>query len=467
MANLMLPESLVAMLLSFQECFTAPSFRNFTVIMAGWLHCLGRHTITAVALASGNVGERHISVFHRFFSRAQWSLDAVGHVVFRLALKWLPDDQPIFLPLDDTLARKSGKCIALASIHHDPLLSSGKRPFFSYGHCWVVLALWVPLPMFGLSKGFALPFLFRLFVGTKRGAEKDAPSQHRTRKRLRRARQAFRRHKYRTKLELALETLQLLASWAPERKFYVVCDSLYAGRVILQGRPDNVEVISRLRMDAELYEQPPKRKKGQIGRPRIRGKRLPTPQRTAQHTKRWRPLKVDIYGRKLTTLITERVAIWYYPLRTAPVKIVIVRDPKRHRKDEAFFCTDTSVDARFILEGFARRWSLEVTFHDAKQFLGFEDPQNQSEKAVHRTAPMACIAYDIVVLWYADHIACRRKPPWLVKPWYRRKATPSLPDMLTAARRAGWRVYVSDPSFRKRRPKNSIARWHEAVLATA
>lgn len=467
MADVILPESLAVMLLAFEDCFTAPSFRNFVAIVAGWLHCLGRRTITGVALASGGVGERHISVFHRFFARATWSLDWVGCVLCGMICEWLPEGAPIFLPLDDTIARKNGKCIALASIHHDPLLSTKSRPFFSYGHCWVVLAIWVPLPMFGATKGFALPVLFRLYIGKKRGGEKDAPSQRKTRKRLRRARTAFRNTPYRTKLELAREMVGLLASWAPERRFYLCCDSAYAGRKVLENRPDNVEVISRMRMDAELYALPPERRAGQPGRPRRRGRRLPTPKRTAQHTKHWKKLNVEIYGRKVVTRVTERIALWYHPLRAAPVKIVIVRDPKGHRADEAFFCTDTSVDARFILEGAARRWSLEVTFHDVKQYLGFEDPQNQTVNAVHRTAPMACVVYDLVVLWYAQHIAGRRVTPWVVTPWYRRKRSPSLPDMLAAVRRAGWRLYVSDPPSVKRRPKNAFMRWHEAVLATA
>lgn len=467
MHDVILPETLAALLLAFEECFTAPSFRNFAALVSGWIHCLGRRTVTGVALASGTVGERHISVFHRFFSRARWSLDAVGRVVFRLALEWLPRDQSIYLPLDDTLARKSGKCVALASIHHDPLLSSSSRPFFSYGHCWVVLSVWVPLPMLGVTKGFALPVLFRLFVGSKRGGEKDAPSLRTTKKRLRRARAAFRKERRRKKPEMALEMLELLASWAPERTFYVCCDTAYATRRILENRPSNVEVIGRLRMDAELYTLPPERRPGQPGRPRRRGKRLPTPRQTAQHTKRWTRLRVDIYGRKVSTNVTERIALWYYPLRRAPVKIVIVRDPKGHRADEAFFCTDTVVSAQFILEGFARRWSLEVTFHDIKQHLGFEDPQNQTAKAVRRTAPMACIVFDLLVLWYAGHIARKRNAPWVVVPWYRRKTSPSVADMLACARRAGWRLYVSDPPHHRRRPRNPIAAWPDAVLATA
>jgi DDE superfamily endonuclease len=130
---------------------------------------LGRRTITAVALASGAVGTRHISAFHRFFSRARWSLDGLGQVLFTLAAAWTPAGQPLYVLIHDTLARKSGKCIALGSMHHDPLLSTARKPFLHFGHVWVVLALWVPLPMGG-SRGFALPVLFRLYVAPSAAA---------------------------------------------------------------------------------------------------------------------------------------------------------------------------------------------------------------------------------------------------------------------------------------------------------
>jgi DDE superfamily endonuclease len=142
----------------------------------GWVQCQGRRTLTSVALAAGAIGQRHISVFHRFFSRSSWSLDAFGYVVVGLALTWLPADQPLVLLGDDTLARKGGKSIALASMHHDPLVSRARKPFSRFGHIWVVLALWVPLP-FGSGRGFALPMLFRLYVGTKRGGERHRAGQ--------------------------------------------------------------------------------------------------------------------------------------------------------------------------------------------------------------------------------------------------------------------------------------------------
>jgi hypothetical protein len=58
-------------------------------------------------------------------------------------------------------------------MHHDPLLSSARKPFCSFGHVWVVLALWVPVPM-GEQRGFAQPLLFRLDVGANRGVTRHA-----------------------------------------------------------------------------------------------------------------------------------------------------------------------------------------------------------------------------------------------------------------------------------------------------
>ena len=263
-------DSLEELLGAFRSCFSAPSHANFCAIVLGWMHCLGRHTITAVALASGVLARRHISAIHRFFGRAHWNLDAVGRVLFELALHWLPADGPILLVLDDTLARKSGKCVSLASMHHDPLLSSPGKGFCSFGHVWVVLAVWLPLPMHP-ERGFALPLAFRLYTGRRRGGQADAPSRRTTGQRQRAAQRAAASTPAATKLELARELLALAGSWAPTRRFYAVADSLYAGRAVLEHRPPNVELISRLRLDAALWTPPAPRRPGQNGRPRRRG----------------------------------------------------------------------------------------------------------------------------------------------------------------------------------------------------
>lgn len=121
----------------------------------------------------------------------------------------------------------------------------------------------------------------------------------------------------------------------------------------------------------------------------------------------------------------------------------------------------------FILETYARRWALEVAFHDGKQFLGFEHPQSQAEPAVLRTAPMAFVVYDLVLLWSADQVQSEGPLRWIPRPWYRDKSAPSFSDMLTALRREGWRRAIFAPPCPTRWMQNAPPAWFDALLATA
>jgi hypothetical protein len=442
MSTPILPSPFVCLLAAFGDCFHAASSRNFCVLVLGWVHCLGRHTITGVIIAAGAVEVCHISVFHRFFARAQWSMDALGQVVFGLALRWLPAEGPLYLLADDTLTRRYGKCVSLAAMHHDPLLSSGRKPFFSFGHVWVVLALWVPLPQ-SAGRGFALPILVRLYTSSKRGGRADAPSRPTKGQRQAVAEQAHTSRERRTKLELLRELVGLVAGWAGERTIYLVYDSAYAGRTLLEGRPATVQVISRLRLDAALWAPPAKPRPGRRGRPRRRGVRLPTPTALAAARQRWQRITVTLYGQTLTTQVFVLQALWYAACREQPLRIVLVRDPAARRQLDAFFCTDLTVGAAGILEAYARRWTLEVTFHDTKQYLGISEPQCQSLQAVQRTAPFAFIVYDLVLLWAAQQADTTKTSTWILRPWYRQKTAPSFLDLLTALRQAGGQPGIS------------------------
>jgi Transposase DDE domain len=254
---------------------------------------------------------------------------------------------------------------------------------------------------------------------------------------------------------LLRELVGIVAAWAPDRTCYLVVDSAYAGRVLLEQRPPNVQVVSRLRGDAARWAPAPKRRPGQQGRPRRRGVRLPTPQQVAARCRQWHALPVALYGRTVTTQVRTLRALWYAALRAQPVQIVLVRDPTGKRRDEAFFGTDLAADARFILEAYARRWCLEVTFHDAKQFLGFAEPQCQTPRAVQRTAPFAFVVYDLVLLWFAEHVATTTSPAWPVRPWYRHKTAPSFSDMLTALRGALGPPRFLEPAYPAPRLANS------------
>ena len=432
--------SFVRLLQAFVPCFTAPSFPTFVRLMGGWSLATGRHTVTGVVRAANAVGWKHISTFHRFFSRGRWCTDRLGLILVRLVVeRCLKPGDAIVAPVDDTLGRHTGKAIAGASMHRDPLLSTGRRPFFHWGHLWVVVS--IAIPAFG--KTWALPVLFRLHRGKKRcKAEKRA---------------------YRKCPELAAELIKLLAEALPDRRIIVVGDSAYTNGSIIKRRPKNVTLVGRSRLDAALWAPAPAHRPGQMGRPRVRGARLPSPAKQAK-TARFKRVEVTVYGRTVKVRVLVIDALWYVAAHSELMRLVVVRDFPGHERDDVFVSTDPSMDVKSIIETFARRWSLEHTFHECKGKLGFEHPQNRTDRAVERTAPMALWLHTLVVLWYlatGQHSRAARQP---TMPWYK-KTTPTFSDMLATLRRASWAERLSDPRASARTLRKRIRPLVEALAA--
>jgi hypothetical protein len=386
---------------------TAPTFDSFLTALTGWVFAR-RRTVTGMVLAAdAAVGAKHYSAYHRLFAAARWSLDELGLAVFDLIVPLLGDGL-VLLGIDDTLARKRGLKVFGVGMHHDPLLSTRKTAVTNWGHCWVVLGVICKLPFCG-ERWFCLPVLFRLYVPKKTATKKRLP--------------------YRTKPQLAVEMLRLLCGRYPDRRFHAVGDSTYGGKSVLLHLPVNCGLTSRLTMDARLYDAPVNRKSRKGGRPRKRGLRLPTPEQML--TGRCRRLTLDIYGRKDISRVAERVARCYAdPDR--PLKVVAVEPLSGGRKPQAFFSTCPTDSIEQVLTRYAARWSLEVTHHDAKGQLGFEEPQGWTRRAVQRTAPTAMLLYSLVVLWFSRDGHRHYQPPR--RPWYLGKTEASFADMLVTLR---------------------------------
>jgi hypothetical protein len=414
--------SFLSLLQVFSRCFTSPSLQTFQVLASGWVHTLGRHTVTATVRSANAVGWKHISSFHRFFSQARWGTDQVGLVVVRLVDALVEKSEPLVVPVDDTLGRHTGKAIAAASMHRDPLLSTGKLVYFHWGHLWVVAG--INLRAWG--KTWCLPVLFRLYRGKKR-----CLAEKRT---------------YRKTTELAAELIALLAGTLPHRQIRVVGDAAYTNHATMKRRPPNVTLIGRCRLDAALYRPAPARHAKQMGRPRVRGARLPSPGALAARAKtRWQRVHVQVYGELVRVRVLVIDALWYVAAGPELVRLVVVRDFPGHEKDDVFVCTDPALDPKPIIETFSNRWALEVTFQETKGKLGLEDPQNRTERAVERTAPLALWLYTLVVIWYVRVGNRLRVAKTKTLPWYRQKAAPAFSDMLATLRRASWAERLVNP----------------------
>jgi hypothetical protein len=389
------------LLYCFLGCFTAPSFDRFYTLMCGWVLQLGRHTVTGTVRAATAVGFKHISSFHRFFSRARWCGDELGLVVMRLVEPHVPLDEPLVVAVDDTLGRHTGKRIAAASMHRDPLLSTAAKPRFHWGHLWVVLGITIR----AFDKTWCLPVLVRLYRSKKLCQRAGRP--------------------YRAQTELALELIELLAQRFPQRRIHVVGDTTYSCQTLVKKLPSHVQLIGRSRLDAAIYTPPPRRRPGQIGRPRVRGDKLPSPQEQAARKRAaWREVTVTVYGKTVVVHVLVLDALWYVVGGSRRMRLVLVRGFPGHD-------------------------------HDVKGKLGFEDPQNRLEAAVERTAPMALWCYSLTVVWYltsGQHLRAARRATGL--PWYA-KTSPAFSDMVATLRRASWAERLFDPqandrTFRKR-----------------
>ena len=441
-----LAPTLVGILAAFSECFTKPGFRNFSTLVTGWILCQGRHSISRVIQAAGPLGlMKSHSSFYRFLSHGSWLTDNLGRCLFGLLVKYLPEE--VIAIVDDTLCIKEGPHIFGAGMHPDISRSSygrgsasGGHISFSFGHSWVVLAIWVPLP-WNKGRGFALPILFRLYRSKKITAKT----------------------KYTKRTELAAELVEVLQEWVPKgRRLHVVGDGEYSCKTLVRDLPGQVTFTGQMVMDAALYEEASP--SSGRGRPRKKGKRLRSPEKiVATKSTRWEPISLSIYGRDVEILVFSFQALWYTVAGTRPVRVVITRDPKRRIDERAYFCTDPSIDPTALIAHYACRWELEVTFRNGKQLMGIEDPQNgwwrratgsprpkkkagpnpkgrRGEKAVLHTLPLSFVVYVLVVLWYFKHgnpdqdVARVRKEA----PWYRKKTAPSFADMLAVFRRELW-----------------------------
>lgn len=438
-----IPASLVGIFSSFARCFTQPSFENFVVLASGWILCQGRHCVSRVIQAAGRRARaKHFSTWYRFLAEARWSVDRVSHAVFLLVLPFLP--HVVEAIVDDTLCHRSGPHIFGAGMHHDASrstygrgTSAGRMVSFAFGQNWVILAVRVPLP-WDLARGIALPLLFRLYRPKKR-----CPTAE-----------------YRKRTELAFELVQLLESWIPaERRLVLLGDAEYACRALVRRLTATTTFVGPMAMTAALYE--PVRCYQGHGRPRKKGTRLPSPgQLAAKSSTPWKRTRVTIYGRSVVVLVKTQRCLWYTVAGARPVKMVVTRDPRGFIQDRAYFSTDPDMEATEVLERFSKRWLIEVSFRDAKQHLGLEDPQNgwsrrkpskrrrrkrpgpqargrRGEKATLHTLPLVFVVYAVTVIWYLQHGNPERdvRRARIRAPWNLKKDRPSFADMLIALRR--------------------------------
>jgi hypothetical protein len=200
--------------------------------------------------------ERRFCCYHRVLNRAVWSSREASRVLLGLLVEAFVAEGLLVLGVDETLERRRGKKISAKGVYRDPVRSSREHFVKTSGLRWVCLTLLAEVPW--ASRVWALPFLSTLAYSERYAKEQG------------------KRHKPFT--EWAWQLLLLVRRWHSERKIVAVADRTYASLKLLDRcrRLSNpITFITRLRLDAALYEPAPPRYPGQLGRPRLKGERLP------------------------------------------------------------------------------------------------------------------------------------------------------------------------------------------------
>ena len=418
-----LPVTMIRLLEPFAPLFSKGVFQHVQVLVAGAILAPGRRTVSSALRAMGLDQHKRFHRYHRVLSRASWSSREVSRILLGLLVEaFVSEGDPLLVGIDDTLERRWGKKISARGVYRDPVRSTHQNFVKSSGLRWVCVMLLVEVPW--AARVWALPFLSAL-----------APSERYAAKR-------GKRHKKIT--EWAWQLLLLLRRWYPEREIVAVADRAYATLKLLdrcRKLSNPITFVTRLRLDAALYEPAPPRRPGQRGRPRLKGERLPNLSEVAKDPNTvWKPTKIaNWYGSgERIVEIASATAVWYSTgLFAVPVRWVLISDPRGEFKTQALLCTDLEADPKKILCWFVMRWQLEVTFQEMRRHLGFETQRQWSEMAIQRTTPALLGVFSLITLFAHDRMAQAAGAFRRQAAWYH-KRHPTFADALAMVRKELW-----------------------------
>jgi hypothetical protein len=400
----------------FASAFTAPTLRGVLVLIAGAILAPSRRTVTSALSIMGLREIATFTTFHRVLNRNRWApRDLARRLLDQLVETFVPAG-PVVIAIDETIERRWGARIKARGIYRDPVRSSHGHFVRASGLRWISLMLLAPIPW--ADRVWALPFLTVL-----------APSE-------RYAHERRQRHKLLT--DWARQMLLQVARWLPERQIIVVADMSYAAIELLEAVRRHLTVVTRLRLDARLFDPPPVRPPGQKGRPRVSGPRQPTlGQRLSDPTTRWRRITVTHWygGQDRQLAMTSGTALWYHPGKSVPIRWVLVRDLAGEFEPQALLCTDLTANPVDVLRWFVRRWSVEVTFAEVRRHLGVETQRQWSDRAIARTTPALLGLFSLVTVWAGEVLNEGWKPRRAA--WYA-KSHLTFSDVLAAVRAKLW-----------------------------
>ena len=413
-----MPCELLNLVIAFAPLFSKPVFEHAKVLLVGAILSPASRTVTQALRVMGKADDPHFQNYHRVLNRAEWSALQGGRILFEMLVRFFVPTGEIVIGYDETIERRWGRRIKARGIYRDAVRSSRSHFVKTSGLRWLSFMLLSEVRF--AKRVWALPFLTVLCPSERYDRERGI----RHRKLTDRARQA----------------IEMIARWLPERELIFVGDSSFAALDLLNAVRRKVTMITRLRLDAALYEPAPPKKPGQKGRPRKKGQRLPTLQQIAEDAQTcWQKLTVsNWYGEGEREIeIVSGTCVWYHVGKeVVPIRWVLIRDPQEEFETQALLSTKTDAMPDQIISWFLKRWQVEVTFEEARRHLGVETNRQWSDKAINRTTPCLFGMYSLITM-LAEELDGQKKLPVRQAAWYEKEAA-TFSDAIGQVRQYLW-----------------------------
>lgn len=381
-----LPTAILYVFSLFSPLFSKPVYKNSLLLFVGHILTKGRRTVASVLRTLNLHHINNFSKFHWILSGARWSGLKASYLLFNAIMSIFPAEE-IIIPIDTHVERRKGEKIKGLGRQRDAVRSTKNKKVLTIGLLWLVASISVKMP--GALTHWALPFFSQLIP------PKQPLSSSRNQSDLNSSK------KRKTLTEWTIQLIKVITRWTKDVPFVIVADSAFACHAIAHTcAKTNGALISRMRMDARIFNFPDQNKKKR-GRPLLVGKRCPLfTDYLSDPMVTWEKILVQWYGGKeKEVLIYTGVHLWYaYGIPPLPIKWILIKDPHNEKEAIVLFSTNIKHSPKRIIEIFVSRWSIEVTFEESRRHLGIETQRQWSDKGIERTTPCILGSFAITVL---------------------------------------------------------------------
>jgi len=438
---------IILLLNTFAPLMSAPALAKTISLICGVILASGRRTVTSDD-KSATFGK-----YHRLLSRDRWSALHMSGFLLTLLLDTFSDPNGIIqLVIDETLERRSGKCITYKGWFRDAVRSTKTTTVTTQGVRWLCLCLLVRVPW--SKRKWALPFCTIPACSEKTCDKRRRPNC--------------------SPSDWAIDLMLKVREWVGnDRRIRLMADGGFTAIDFLDYcRTLFIAVIGRIRIDAAFHDEPaPRQLTGELTTAgELKKKSGPIPLKGARQIslkKRlmdpetvWTTIVVPSYGgQEKSVEILSEVSLWYVvghpPMR---LRWVLVRPSHStasesksanegkqesaqkkisQKTDQAavFYSTDVNITPEEILAGYTERWNIEVFFEEVRACLGFETQRGWTNLTIGRTTPCLFGVFSLIVI-----LAKRLYPselPIRQTAWYKKEEA-TFHDALCAVRGHLW-----------------------------